>query len=159
MRRRWLIGFPPWLAQVEANLETRKCMKSSVFVLAFHLGLSRWERICLHDIQTGSSRTCRSSTLRKRELRLRTVIRQCRAKFAPTWASQGGKQEYVPWGGALVWVPNLLPPGRARVESPCKVTGMSIVTFSKVARPKLVLETSNLQLKKNARQRCFSRVR
>ena len=84
--------------------------------------------------------------------RWETIIHQCRTKFAPTWTSQGGKQEYVRFGGAIVWFPNLLPPGQARVESLCNPTGTSIPTSSKVAHPKPVLETSNAQLQ-NAQAR------
>ena len=38
-------GFPPWLVQVGANLETRKTHHANVRILAFHLGSPRWERI------------------------------------------------------------------------------------------------------------------
>jgi hypothetical protein len=42
----------------------------------------------------------------------------CRAtKFAPTWTSQGGKQKQRRGFSCIFWFPNLLPPGRARVES------------------------------------------
>ena len=178
MRRRWMTSFPHWLAQVEANLETRKSIKCSVFVLAFHFGLSKWERISLHDIQTGSRQSCQPIRQPRQDAmtllpscflftrrsvhrpldrttpHLETIIYQRRAKFAPTWTSQGGKQEYVRWGGAFVWFPNLLPPGRAMVESLCSPTGKLILTFSNVARLKPVLETSNAQL-----QNCASGYR
>ena len=171
-----MTSFPPWLANVEANLESRKCIKSRVFVLAFHLGLSRWERISSHDIQTrlrqswrpmrqvrwgamtrlqsrfpGTRRSVPRPSV-KTTPRWETIIHQCRTKFAPSWASRGGKQEYVRFGGTIVWFPNLLPPGQARVESLCNPTGTSIPTSSKVAHPKPVLETSNAQLQ-NAQAR------
>ena len=42
----------------------------------------------------------------------------CRAtKFAPTWTSQGGKPKQRGCFSGIFWFPNLLPPGRARVES------------------------------------------
>ena len=38
-------------------------------------------------------------------------------KFAPTWTSQGGKPKQRRCSSYIFWFPNLLPPGRARVES------------------------------------------
>ena len=148
MRRRWMTRFPPWLAQVEANLATRKCLKSSVFVLAFHLGLSRWERIWSHDIQTGShqSRLPMRQARRVAKTRLHSrFLVNSRGVHPP--CEEGSRVCNPSFVNAA---PNSLSPGQARVESLCRPTGMSIPTFSKVACPKPVLETPNSATSKRA---------
>ena len=126
MRKRWMTSFPPWLAQVEANLETRKCLKSRVFVLAFHLGLSRWERIWSHDTQTGSHQS-RLPTRQARRV-ASTLIQTCflvtsRGVHPP--CEQGSRVCKRSFSYAA---PNSLPPGRARVES--KDTYVGVVGLS-----------------------------
>ena len=167
-----MASFPPWLVQVGANLETRKCLKIRVFFFGFppwlvqvgaNLVARHSSRIapipatneassagCIdaHSVSFSGHQTWRPSSLRRRKPRLQTIIPFCRTKFAPTWASQGGKQEYRNRGGSSFWFPNLLPPGRAKVESLCRPTGRSIPTFTKFVRPKPVLETSNAQLQR-----------
>ena len=143
-KQRLCFGFPPWLVQVGANLVARHPNRIAP-IPATNEASSAGCIDTNSDLFSGHQ-SWRPSTVRTRKPRLQTIILLCRAKFAPTWASQGGKQEYVRRGGVIVWFPNLLPPGRAKVESLCRPTGTSIETFSKFARPKPVLETSNAQL-------------
>ena len=149
-KQRLCFGFPPWLVQVGANLVTRHPNRIAPIPATNEASSAGCNDAT--SFSFSGQQSWRPSTLRKRKPRLQSVIRQCRAKFAPTWASQGGKQEDVRRGGAIVWFPNLLPPGRARVESLCRPTGMSIPTLSKVACPKPVLETPNSATSKLARR-------
>ena len=127
--------FPPWLAQVEANLVTRQ--------------RSSFQRM-----------TCFPLWLAQVESK-NTIFREGRylvSKFASTWTSQGGKPEHNLSGGALsgfqicshldeprwkartqsfgrsvVWFPNLLPPGRAKVESKNTIFREGRYLVSKIA--------------------------
>ena len=113
--QRLCFGFPLWLVQVEANFVARHANR-----IAPNLAKNEPSSAGCNDatsVSFSGHQTWRPSTLNRRNLRLETIINQCRTKFAPTWTSQGGKQKSVPWNVASVWFPNLLPPGRARVES------------------------------------------
>ena len=126
MRRRWMTRFPPWLAQVEANLATRKCLKSSVFVLAFHLGLSRWERIWSHDIQTGSHQSRLPVRQARRVAKTRLHSRFLVNSRGPHPPCEEGSRVCNP--SFVNAAPNSLPPGQARVES--KKTCVGVVRLS-----------------------------
>jgi hypothetical protein len=122
---RLCFGFPPWLVQVGANLVARH--PNRIAPIPATNEASSAGCIDTHSVSFSGHQSWRPSNLRRRKPRLQTIILLCRAKFAPTWASQGGKQEYVR-RGTIVWFPNLLPPGQAKVES--KNTYVGVVRLS-----------------------------
>ena len=141
--------FPPWLAQVEANLATRKCLKSSVFVLAFHLGLSRWERIWSHDIQTGSHQSRLPVRQARRVAKTRLHSRFLVNSRGPHPPCEEGSRVCNP--SFVNAAPNLLPPGQASVESLSPITHANpdffhMFPFSRTREP----ETSKKQLARRA---------
>ena len=100
-------GFPLWLVQVGANLVVRHANQTAPILTTNDASLAGCNDAT--SVLFSGYQTRHPTTLRRRTPRLKTIVSQCRAKFAPTWTSQGGKQEYVRFGGGDCLVSKFAP--------------------------------------------------